>query len=59
VATGAWIVLLQRKGPAGWIYRDPENGLYHIPWIVLGMVVVGALVLHLWKYDRRGAEEAG
>jgi sodium transport system permease protein len=59
VATGAWIVLLQRKGTAGWIYRDPENGLYHIPWIVLGMVVVGALVLHLWKYDRRGAEEAG
>ncbi|OJW14405.1 MAG: sodium ABC transporter permease [Planctomycetales bacterium 71-10] len=59
VATGAWIGLLQRAGIAGWVYRDAEDGLYHVPWVVAGAVVVAALVLHLWKFDRRDVGEAG
>ncbi|WP_337173086.1 ABC transporter permease subunit/CPBP intramembrane protease [Paludisphaera sp.] len=58
VATGAWIATLERAGAAGWVYRDAENGLYHVPWVVVGGVVVGALVLHLWKYDRPDVGEA-
>lgn len=59
VSTASWIGLLKKAGVAGWVYRDPENGLYHAPWVVAGTLVVAALVLHLWKFDRRDVEEAG
>ncbi len=58
VSTEALIELSRRAGVVGWVYRDAERGLYHVPWIVAAAVVAGALVLRLWKFDR-GAGRAG
>jgi sodium transport system permease protein len=45
---------------AGWLYRDPAQGLYHGAWIVASVLLSGCLLYGLWK--RKGeppAREAG
>jgi sodium transport system permease protein len=39
-----------------WIYRNPAEGLYHVHWIVAGMVLSGVLLFYLWrlKFDSPG-----
>lgn len=48
----AWIEKLQAAGLAGWLYREPGEGLYHWVWVGLGMAVAVALFAYLWKLDR-------
>ena len=32
-----------------WIYRNPDEGLYHRHWIVLSVLLSGVLLYSLWK----------
>jgi sodium transport system permease protein len=41
-----------------WIYRNPEEGLYHTQWIVASAVVSGALLFVLWKFKSHDPEPA-
>jgi sodium transport system permease protein len=34
---------------AGWLYRDPAEGLYHGAWIVASVLLSGSLLYFLWK----------
>jgi sodium transport system permease protein len=38
---------------AGWIYRDPAQGLYHVAWITVSAVLSGVLLYVLWKRNRQ------
>jgi sodium transport system permease protein len=53
----SWIGWLEEWGLASWIYRNPAEGLYHGPWLVLSFVVSAALFVYLWKQDRPDREE--
>ncbi len=37
---------------AGWIYRNPRDGLYHGVWVAAGVVLSCGLLFTLWKRDR-------
>jgi sodium transport system permease protein len=52
LVAGAWIALLTRIGLAEWIYREPEQGLYHGFWVGGGVAVAVLLFHYLWKLDR-------
>ncbi|MDR3618708.1 MAG: ABC transporter permease subunit [Paludisphaera borealis] len=52
VVSGSWIAGLRSVGLADWIYRNPDEGLYHKFWVGIGVVVAAALFHYLWKLDR-------
>ncbi|MFO0889576.1 MAG: ABC transporter permease subunit/CPBP intramembrane protease [Isosphaeraceae bacterium] len=52
----SWIRLLEDVGAARWIYRNPADGLYHGPWLILSLVVSAALLVYLQKLGRKGRE---
>jgi sodium transport system permease protein len=54
---GGWTRLLEDAGVAPWIYRNPAEGLYHGPWLVLSLVVSAALLIDLWKRKGPDREE--
>ncbi len=45
---------LKRTGLAFWLYRNPDQGLYHEFWIAVSLLVSTALFVYLWKIDRPG-----
>jgi sodium transport system permease protein len=47
-----WVGGLEAAGIASWLYRNPQEGLYHEFWIGLSLLVSTALFLYLWKLDR-------
>lgn len=51
IGMGRWIKWLQDAGLVGWIYREPDEGLYHWVWIILGTAIAVALFADLWKLD--------
>ena len=61
VAQGHWVHGLEAAGLTSWLYRNPEEGLYHGFWITLSLLVSTVLFLYLWKLDRvdRTAETRG
>jgi sodium transport system permease protein len=47
-----------------WIYRKPDDGLYHQQWIVVSVLISGALLFTLWSWtssrsDRLASSGAG
>src|SRR5262249_26128997 len=45
---------------AGWLYRDPAEGLYHGAWIAASVLLSGSLLYGLWKgKPEQPAKEAG
>jgi hypothetical protein len=45
---------------AGWLYRDPAEGLYHGAWIAASVLLSGSLLYGLWKgKPEEPAREAG
>ena len=52
VTQAHWVKGLEAAGLASWLYRDPEEGLYHGFWVVISLVLSTALFLYLWKLDR-------
>jgi sodium transport system permease protein len=52
VTQGKWIQGLEDAGVASWLYRNPQEGLYHEFWIALSLLVSVALFLYHWKLDR-------
>ena len=61
VTQGHWVHGLEAAGLASWLYRNPEEGLYHGFWIAVSLLVSTLLFLYLWKLDRadRTAETHG
>ncbi|MGD0043057.1 MAG: hypothetical protein ABSE84_22075, partial [Isosphaeraceae bacterium] len=61
VTQGHWVHRLEASGLASWLYRNPEEGLYHGFWIAMSLLVSTVLFLYLWKLDRpdRTAETHG
>jgi sodium transport system permease protein len=61
VTQGHWVHRLEASGLASWLYRNPEEGLYHGFWIAMSLLVSTVLFLYLWKLDRpdRTAEAHG
>ncbi len=51
VASGSWIGGLRRAGLVEWIYRNPDEGLYHKFWVGVGVAVAVVLFHYLWKID--------
>ena len=51
VASGSWIGGLRQAGLVDWIYRNPDEGLYHEVWVGVGVAVAVVLFHYLWKYD--------
>ena len=47
-----WVHGLEAAGLASWLYRNPQEGLYHGFWIAMSLLVSTALFLYLWKLDR-------
>ncbi|GAC1475119.1 MAG: ABC transporter permease subunit [Isosphaeraceae bacterium] len=55
VLSGTWVASASGRESSRWIYRDPENLLFH-PWlIVIGLIVTLVLLMHL-RRDRGGTE---
>jgi sodium transport system permease protein len=52
ITQGQWVRRLESAGLASWLYRNPEEGLYHGFWIGLSLLVSTLLFLYLWKVDR-------
>ncbi len=42
---------------AGWLYRDPAEGRYHVVWVVAGAIVSCGLLYVLWSRDRGRTDE--
>ena len=61
VTQSHWVHGLETMGLASWLYRNPQEGLYHGFWIALSLLVSTLLFLYLWKLDRpdRTAETHG
>jgi len=49
----AW---LERNHFSGWLYRNPNEGLYHWPWIALGGLVAAVLILALVRNGQDSAK---
>ncbi len=58
IGLAAWVVGLRSVGLADWIYRDPDEGLYHQVLVGLGTVVAVVLFVYLWKIDRLRSDAA-
>ncbi len=52
VTQAHWVQGLEAAGLASWLYRNPQEGLYHGFWIVTSFLVSTVLFLYLWKWDR-------
>jgi sodium transport system permease protein len=52
VSRGYWIEHGAEGTIAGWIYRNPRDGLYHGTWVAAGLVLSCALLYSLWRRDR-------
>ncbi len=52
VTQSHWGQRLKTLGLAPWLYRNPEEGLYHGFWIALSLLVSTLLFLYLWRMDR-------
>ncbi len=52
VSRGYWIESPAGAPIAGWIYRNPREGLYHGVWLAAGVVFSCGLLYALWKRDR-------
>jgi sodium transport system permease protein len=64
VALGSIVHASWAAGIVPWIYRNPDDGLYHRHWIVVSVLLSGALLLTLWKWksnrsDRLALSVAG
>src|SRR5262249_37098991 len=47
-----WVEGNSPGGFVTWIYRDPEQMLYHRPWVILGAVLAGVLLVALGREGR-------
>jgi sodium transport system permease protein len=56
VAIGAWLGGTSGKGLAGWLYRDPEHGLYHVWVVAAGLVLTAWLLVRLRRSPAPAAE---
>jgi sodium transport system permease protein len=43
-----------------WIYRNPDDGLYHVAWTAVSALLSAILLFYLWrqKFDRAGKPDA-
>ena len=46
VAAGYWVATTTGQRVAGWLYRDPQSGLYHV-WLLVVSILVSACLLTL------------
>ncbi len=53
----SWIGFLEQIGVASWIYRNPAEGLYHGPWLVMSLLATAALLGYIVRHDRTGQGE--
>jgi sodium transport system permease protein len=44
-----------------WIYRNPDDGLYHVVWTVVSALLLAFLLFYLWrlKFETRHAHAPG
>ncbi len=52
VALGSIVHASWAAGIVPWIYRNPDDGLYHRHWIVVSVLLSGVLLFTLWKSNR-------
>src|SRR5262249_56761953 len=57
VAGGFWLGGAGQSPIVGWIYRNPSEGLYHVVWLALGLVLSCGLLYSLWKRKPDAADE--
>ena len=50
VALGAVVHASWAAAIVPWIYRNPDDGLYHRHWIVVSVLLSGVLLFALWKW---------
>jgi sodium transport system permease protein len=50
VALGSVVHASWASGIIPWIYRNPDDGLYHRQWILVSVLLSGALLFTLWKW---------
>ena len=56
VALGSWFMLRGRRPIVPWIYRNPDEGLYHRQWIVASVLLSGSCCSHCGS---RNSDRAG
>ena len=49
VSRGHWVTSPTGSSIAGWIFRNPTDGLYHGPWIVASVLLSGGLLYMLFR----------
>jgi sodium transport system permease protein len=56
VATAAW-----SQSIIPWIYRNPDEGLYHVAWTAVSALISASLLFYLWrlKFETRYAHAPG
>jgi sodium transport system permease protein len=50
VALGSIVHASWAAGIVPWIYRNPDDGLYHTHWIMMSVLFSAALLYTLWKW---------
>ncbi len=54
-----WFMRRGRRRIVPWIYRNPDDGLYHRHWIVVSVLLSGFLLFSLWKWKPDQSRPAG
>lgn len=59
LATAAWVGSASGKSLASWIYREPEQTLYHHGLLAAGTVAAAVLLVMLYRGDQAGEKPQG